>query len=317
MAAISTTLMSLLSPGDHVVFQEAIYGGTQSLILKEFQRLGIDYSFVPCTAESLVDAVQANTRVVYAETPANPLMQIVDLQRLSDLLTSKDVITVVDNTFASPINQNPIELGIQMVLHSGTKYLGGHSDLTFGAVVGRSDLVDRVYEKAVLYGGNLNSLSIYLIQRSIKTLEVRVSRQNENALQLAEFLQRHALIEKVFYPGLASHPGHEIARSQMRGFGGMMSFELSHRVQPREFLEHLELIAPAVSLGGIESTATLPAYTSHKPVPKDVRERAGITDRMVRLSVGIESADDLVRDLDQALTMFAPCNSGAQLQTNT
>ena len=260
MAAISTTLMSLLSPGDHVVIQEAIYGGTQSLILKEFQRLGIEYSFVPCTAEALVDAVKSNTKVVYTETPANPLMQIVDLRRLSELLKSKEVITVVDNTFATPINQNPIELGIQLVLHSGTKYLGGHSDLTFGAVAGRSDLIDRVYQRAVLYGGNLNSLSIYLIQRSIKTLEVRVNRQNENALKLAEYLQDHALIERVFYPGLNGHPGHAIARDQMRGFGGMMSFELSTQVPPREFLERLELIAPAVSLGGVESTATLPAF---------------------------------------------------------
>lgn len=305
MAAISTALTSFLSPGDHAVFQEAIYGGTQSLILEEFDRLGIKYSFAACNSDALIAAIQPNTRIVYAETPANPLLQVVDLPKLVAGTKSRDVITIVDNTFASPINQNPLKLGIDVVIHSGTKYLGGHSDLSFGAVVARQALIDPIYRKAIHYGGNLNALSCYLIERSIKTLAIRVNQQNQNALRIAEFLAGHSCIDQVFYPGLDSHPGHMIAASQMTGFGGMLSFCLAENLSAKRFLESLELIAPAMSLGAVESTVTIPAFTSHKPLPQELREELGISNQLVRMSVGVESANDLIDDLKHALTRAA------------
>jgi cystathionine beta-lyase/cystathionine gamma-synthase len=305
MAAISTTLTSFLSPGDHAVFQDAIYGGTQSLVLEEFDRLGIEYTFAACNSDALIAAVKPNTRIVYAESPANPLLQVVDLRRLVDGAKSKNVITIVDNTFASPINQNPLEFGIDVVIHSGTKYLGGHSDLSFGAVVGNQEFIDRIYRKAIHYGGNLNALSCYLIERSIKTLAIRVNQQNLNAQRVAEFLAGHGCVDQVFYPGLKSHPGHSIAAAQMTGFGGMLSFCLAENLSAKSFLESLELIAPAMSLGAVESTVTIPALTSHKPLPQELREELGISDQLVRMSVGIESAQDLIQDLERALSRAA------------
>ena len=301
MAAISTTLMSLVSPGEHVVFQDAIYGGTQSLILKEFERLGIEFTFAECSAKALVEAVRPNTKVVYAETPANPLMQVVDLAQVAEQVKGQGITTVVDNTFASPINQNPIRLGFDVVVHSGTKYLGGHSDVCFGAVVSRADLIERIHATSKLYGGSLNALSLYLVERSLKTLAVRVKQQNENAQRIAEFLEQHSQVESVNYPGLKSHPHHAIACKQMTGFGGMLSFELDSDIQPIQFLKNLKLVTAAMSLGGVETTVTLPALTSHQPVPKEIREKAGITDRLVRLSVGIESVADLINDFEQAI----------------
>lgn len=303
MAAISTVFRALLSRGDHVVLQNALYGGTQSFALKEFDTLGIEYSLIECDAESLADAIQPNTRVVYLETPANPLMQLVDLQELGSRIGSQPIISVVDSTFASPVNQNPIELGIDLVIHSGTKYLGGHSDLCFGAVVGNTALIERVHEKAVLYGGSLNPFSLYLIERSMKTLFVRVQKQNQNAMDLATFLDGQSQIETVYYPGLETHPGHAIASKQMRGFGGMLSFRLGPSISAIDFAQRLKLIAPAMSLGGVDSTVTIPSFTSHKAVPEQDRKAAGIDEQLVRFSVGIESVDDLIEDLRQALTI--------------
>lgn len=300
MAAITTTLRALLNRGDHVVLQRALYGGTQSFVLKEFETLGIEYTIADSDAESLVAAIQPHTRVVYAETPANPLMEVIDLAELASNIATKPIVSIVDSTFASPVNQNPIELGIDMVIHSGTKYLGGHSDLSFGAVVGSTKHMAPIYEKAILYGGNLNPFSLYLIERSMKTLFVRVEKQNQNAMELAQFLEGHDLVDSVFYPGLASHPGHAIASQQMRGFGGMLSFRLATGIQGKDLLQNLSLITPAMSLGGVETTVTLPTYTSHKPVPKAEREAAGITEQLVRMSVGIESKDDLIADLEHA-----------------
>ena len=303
MSAITTTFLGLLSPGDHVVLQKALYGGTHSFALNEFVKHGVEFTLVDCEAISLIDAVRKNTRIVYVETPANPLMEIVDLKTIASHLRDSNIITVADNTFASPINQNPIEMGIDVVIHSGTKYLGGHSDLSFGAVVGSSETIEQIYRKAILLGGNLNPLSLYLIERSIRTLFIRVQQQNANALKIAEELEEHELINRVHYPGLTSHPNHEIAIKQMAGFGGMLSFELDRSVHVRTFLKSLQLVAPAMSLGGIESTVTLPTATSHKPIPRPLREQAGIKDNLVRMSVGIEAAEDLVADLRQALVV--------------
>ena len=285
---------------------EALYGGTHSFVLKEFAKRNIEYTLAPCNSTTLIDAIQNNTRVVYAESPANPLMKVIDLRRLADGLRSKNIVSVVDNTFASPVNQNPINFGIDLCIHSGTKYLSGHSDLSFGTVVGDDESIERIYQQAILLGGNLNPFSLYLIERSIKTLFLRVRQQNENALRIAKVLEAHDLITKVNYPGLESHPEHDIAKNQMAGFGGMMSFELKCGISPKSFFEALNLIAPAMSLGGVESTITIPAVTSHKPIPKEAREKAGITDQLVRLSVGIESTEDLLADLEQALRRVSP-----------
>jgi cystathionine beta-lyase len=301
MAAITTTLMALLRRGDHIVLQNALYGGTHSLVVKEFADAGIEYSFAPSNVESMMAAVKPNTRLIYAETPANPLLEIIDLEQLATQASKNAIMTVVDNTFASPINQNPLQSGIDIVLHSGTKYLGGHSDLSFGAVVSLQDIIDQVYEKAVHYGGNVNALTCYLIERSIKTLAIRVQQQNRNAGILADFLSKQPGIDQVFYPGLKTHPGHAIAAAQMSGFGGMVSFSLAEGISPTTFLQSLELIEPAMSLGAVESTVTIPALTSHKPMSAAQRKELGISDQLVRMSVGIESADDLVHDLENAL----------------
>lgn len=301
MAAITTTLSSLLNRGDHIVLQRAIYGGTHTYVLEEFKRVGIEFTFVGCDLDEIAAAIRPETRVVYAETPANPLLQIMDLTGLAKIAAAKNIVSVVDNTFASPINQNPIDLGIDLVVHSGTKYLGGHSDLSFGTAVGDRDNVERIRQKAVLYGGSLNPLSIYLAERSIKTLAVRVERQNQNAMSLANALDQHSAVEAVYYPGLSRHTGHHVAAEQMHGFGGMMSFSLASEQSPLKFLHSLNLIEAAMSLGGVETTATLPARTSHKSMPEEEREQQGITDQLVRLSVGIESDQDLINDLDQAL----------------
>ena len=248
MAAITTTLSSMVVPGDHIVLQSAIYGGTHSYAIHEFERLGIEFTFSDCDLDSLSNAMRPETKVVYVETPANPLLQIVDLAGLAKIASEKNIVSVVDNTFASPINQNPIELGINVSLHSGTKYLGGHSDLSFGAAVGDKENLQRIRQKAVLYGGSLNSLSVYLAERSIKTLAVRVEKQNLNALSLARFLEQHSAVDRVFYPGLESHSGHAVAKQQMHGFGGMMSFSLADKLPALEFLKRLQTIEAAMEI---------------------------------------------------------------------
>ncbi|XZE56614.1 trans-sulfuration enzyme family protein [Planctomycetaceae bacterium SH139] len=301
MAAISTTLLSVLKRGDHVVLQDALYGGTHLLVLKEFEQAGIAYTFARTDTRSLVAAIQPTTKAIYIETPSNPLLDIVDLKSAANEGRSRGITTIVDNTFATPINQNPIDLGVDVVLHSGTKYLGGHSDLCFGAVVGCEETVELIRQKAVLFGGSINALTCYLIERSIKTLSIRVEKQNENAMQLASYLDQHPRVERVFYPGLASHPDHEIARQQMSGFGGMLSFRLTNDISPIGFLRSLQLISPALSLGGVESTATIPAFTSHKAMPASDRSKLGLTEQLIRLSVGIETAQDLIADLELAL----------------
>ena len=301
MAAISTTLFSILRRGDHIVLQRSLYGGTHSLVVEEFENAGISFAFASCDAQSLIESIQSNTKVIYIETPSNPLLEIVDLAGVAEKARSRGVMTVVDNTFASPINQNPIRHGIDVVIHSGTKYLGGHSDLCFGVVVGTDAIVECIRMKAVLHGGSVNAHTCSLIERSLKTLAIRVQRQNENAVQIADFLQEHPGIEDVYYPGLFSHPGHETARRQMSGFGGMLSFRLIPDISPRDFLQKLELITPAMSLGGVESTATIPAYTSHKAMTAAERTKLGISEQLVRLSVGIEAGMDLIQDLEQAL----------------
>jgi len=302
MAAISTVLLSFLKAGDHVVLQDEIYGGSHAFVELFFERFGIHYSFVATDTKSIESAIRPETRIIYIETPTNPLLSIVDIQEVAKIAKRNSCVTVIDNTFATPIHQNPIKLGIDIVIHSGTKYLGGHSDLSCGAIVTTSDLACNIRETATHFGGNLNPLTCYIMERSLKTLSVRVNKQTENGFQIAQFLNKHSKIKSVYYPGLSNHPGHSIACEQMDGFGAMLSFELNiSNLSADKFMKNLQLITPAVSLGGIETTICDPARTSHAKISAEVRSRQGITDSLLRLSVGIENVEDLIKDIDQAL----------------
>ena len=302
MAAISTAIFSLLSTGDHIVLQRNIYGGTHHFATAEFDKFGIQYTLVSNNIAELESAIRPNTRIIYIESPSNPLLLITDMADVARLAKSKDILTLMDNTFATPINQNPLDFGIDIVLHSGTKYIGGHSDICCGAVVASRALIARIRESASNFGGSLNALTCYLLERSLKTMGIRVAQQNINALAIARHLQKNSLIRKVNYPGLENHPGFEIAAGQMKGFGGMLSFELDdQRIAPREFLKKLSLIKPALSLGGVETIICAPVATSHAKMSSAERAELGITGSLLRLSVGIEDVDDIVADIDQAL----------------
>jgi cystathionine beta-lyase len=302
MAAVSSVLLSFLNSGDHCIFQHGLYGGTLHFIAKEFERFGIGYTILQNNKpDSFKKAIRKNTRLVYVESPSNPLLSIVDLIEISDICRHNNCISIIDNTFASPINQNPINLGIDIVLHSATKYLGGHSDICAGVVLSDSQNIDRIMHTSMSLGGSLNALMCYLLERSIKTLAIRVEKQNQNAGLIAEFLQHHPQVEKVYYPGLSSHTGHEIAKRQMTGFGGMVSFELSGQ-DITAFQKRLQLIKPSMSLGGVESIICAPVATSHRLVPEKQRKEEGIKDNLLRLSVGIEEVHDILADLEQAIS---------------
>jgi cystathionine beta-lyase/cystathionine gamma-synthase len=302
MAAISTAALSLVGAGDHAIFQDELYGGTHAFVVNELNRLGVEYSLVGGRPEDFQRALRPTTRLMYLESPSNPLLGIVDVRAVSEVARAARVVTVIDSTFASPVLQNPLELGIDVVVHSGTKYLGGHSDLCCGAALSSCALIERMRHTALSLGGTLNAADCSLLERSLKTISIRVERQSSNAQALAEFLAGHGKVERVYYPGLKSHPGHAIARSQMRAFGGMLSFEPKTRTGGTDgFLRHLELITPALSLGGVESTICAPVATSHRKMTAEARTRLGIRDSLLRLSVGIEEWEDLREDLEKAL----------------
>jgi len=301
MAAITSTLFTFLNQGDHVIFQSALYGGTIHFIGQELTRFGIEYSFVNSTdVKDYEKAVYENTKVIYIETPSNPLLKITNLEDIANMAKSKNILSIIDNTFASPINQNPIDWWMDIVIHSATKYLSGHHDITAGAVISSREMIEKIRETARNFGGSLDARICYLLERSLKTLHLRVERQNENALQIARFLQDHSMVEKVNYPGLESHPGHATAKRQMKGYGGMLSFELK---DPRiiEFQKNLKLIRPAVSLGGVDTIVSSPVLTSHKSLSNEELEREGIGETLIRLSAGIENVDEVMEDLDQAM----------------
>ncbi len=303
MAAISTAMLAFLSSGDHAVLQRDIYGGTHHFVTAEFERFGIEYTFVSNRAEEIEQAVRKNTKIVYIETPSNPLVLITDIKATVRIARAQKAISIIDNTFATPINQNPIDLGIDIVTHSGTKYLGGHSDLCCGAALTRKDLAGKIAATAANLGGSLNALTCYLLERSLKTLGIRVEKQNQNAGEIAAYLQKDPRIRKVYYPGLENHPAHAVAKNQMKGFGGMLAFELgSGAPDPERFLRNLKLITPALSLGGVETIICSPAKTSHEKITAAERAELGITDNMLRLSVGIENPADIIADLDGALS---------------
>ena len=302
MAAISTVIFTFLQSGDHVILQRDLYGGTHHFAKVEFERFGIEYSFVSNKATDIERAIQPNTRIIYIESPSNPLLLITDIEAIAQVAKTRQILTVIDNTFATPINQNPLDLGIDIVVHSGTKYIGGHSDLCCGAALASDKLITAIKKSAANLGGSLNAFTCYLIERSLKTLAIRVAKQNANALTIARRVQRIAQIERVHYPGLESHPDFETAAKQMQGFGGMLSFELkAGQAEPYRFLTRLKLIKPALSLGGVETIICSPAQTSHLKMTNEDRAKLGITDNLLRLSVGIEDSDDLIADIENAL----------------
>ncbi len=303
MAAITSVLLTFLRQGDHAIFQTGLYGGTFHFVTTELERFGIGYDISadnePATFEGLI---KENTRMIYIETPSNPLLKVTDIKATVNLARSHKLITVIDNTFASPINQNPHQMGIDVVIHSATKYLGGHADICAGAVASGKEHMLRIRDMARGLGGSLNAQTVYLLERSIKTLALRIEQQNSNAQYMAEKLSVHPSIGKVYYPGLADHPGHEIARQQMSGFGGMLSFEIMD-IDPVQFQRKLKLIKPSVSLGGVDTIICSPSLTSHRHLSPLDKKNEGISHNLLRLSVGIEDADDLMDDMEQALSL--------------
>ena len=302
LGAVSSTMFSFLKSGDHVILHDSIYGGTINLVNTEFKKFNIDFSYIDINdVDLLKSTIKKNTRIIYFETPTNPLLQIVDISLISSVVKENNIISIIDNTFASPINQNPINFGIDLVIHSATKYLGGHSDILAGTVSGTKEHIEKIKKSGINYGANLSDYTVWLLERSIKTLSVRVNAQNQNALDLAKFLDDNALIKKVFYPGLENHLSHEIASKQMNGFGGMMSFEVTDKINTEDFVSDLKIISPTMSLAGVESSITSPSKTSHKKVDPQIRKKLGISDNLLRFSVGIEDIEDLMLDLDKSL----------------
>lgn len=302
MAAISTSIMANVKQGDHIIFQEDLYGGTRNFIKSEFHKYGIEYSFSGgLNTKDFEDKIKPNTVGIYIETPSNPLLKLVDLKAISLLAKKNSIWTMIDNTFASPVNQNPIDHGIDIVLHSATKYLGGHSDISAGAVISSQGKIDNILNSAKNFGGNLSDYTVWLLERSMKTLFIRVREQTNNAKKLAIMLEENENIAKVYYPGLKSHESYEIAKQQMNDFGAMMSFDLERKIDVNVFLKSLKIIKPGMSLAGVETTVNLPMKTSHGLLTQEERDSQGIGDKLIRLSVGIESLDDLYIDLNQAL----------------
>ncbi|MGA0264849.1 MAG: trans-sulfuration enzyme family protein [Lysobacterales bacterium] len=305
MAAISSIMMGLLHPGEHAVVLEGMYGGTYSLVTTEFRRLGIEFSISSGEPDDIKEKIRPNTRLLFVESPTNPLLSILDLAAIASIARAKDIVCAIDNTFATPILQNPVEHGFDLVMHSGTKYLGGHSDLCCGVVVGPVHLMERIRAHALMHGGSLNAQECYLLERSLKTLELRVLRQSENALQLASALEGSNRVAQVHYPGLAAHPRHDVAERQMKAFGGMLSFRVTDGVDPDAFLRALDWIPCAVSLGGVETMVCQPVATSHQRMQHEERERLGITPQLIRVSVGIENPEDITEEVLGALDSAA------------
>jgi methionine-gamma-lyase len=301
-AAISSALLAALRSGDEVIATRQIYGGTFCLFRDTLPRLGIRTHFVEANLEGVERLVNANTRVLYVELPTNPTLQIVDLKKAAGLARKHKLLSIVDSTFASPVLQKPLELGFDLVLHSATKYLAGHSDIVGGAVAGSRVWLGRVRETMIHLGGSMDPGAGYLLIRGLKTLEVRVDRQCRTALAVARFLQRHPKIARVYYPGLESHPNHRLAQRQMRGYGGMLAFDVKGGLSAaRRFCDRAKIFLLAASLGGVESLIVLPIYTSHYGMSKVELEAAGVSPGTVRVSIGLEDASDLIADMRQAL----------------
>ncbi|NRR90480.1 aminotransferase class I/II-fold pyridoxal phosphate-dependent enzyme [Winogradskyella undariae] len=302
MAAISTMFLAFLKQGDHIVVQNTLYGGTVNFIKEEFPKYGIEFTFTNgYKVEDFDEAIKPNTKLIHIETPSNPLMTITDIKAIAKLGKSRGVLTSIDNTFASPVNQNPMDLGIDMVMHSATKYLGGHSDILAGVVASTEEHIERIWNVGKNLGGNLSDMTVWMLERSMKTLGLRVKAQTNNAVKLAKWLEKHPKVAKVYYPGLKSHPEHKLAKSQMSGYGAMLSFELTEDLDAYKFQKELQLIKSSMSLAGVESTVISPHLTSHALLTQEERDAVGISDQLIRFSVGIEEVKDLKQDINQAI----------------
>lgn len=303
MAAISTALLSVLETGDHLLVQDCLYGGTHTFIRDDFKAMGLSYDFIDGRApETWKEKLKPRTKAVYVETLTNPLLQIADHTAVTAFAREHGLVSLIDNTFASPVNFRPADLGFDIILHSCSKYLNGHSDVVAGALIGRADLVEKAALKLIRLGGTLDPHACFLLHRGIKTLAVRVRHQNAGALSLARFLESHPAVKQVNYPGLPGHPHHKEAVKLFDGFGGMLSFELKGGAEKaKRFLDEIRLGIIAPSLGGVETLLTRPATTSHHTLTPEARQNLGISDGLIRLSVGLESAEDIQADLDHAL----------------
>jgi cystathionine beta-lyase/cystathionine gamma-synthase len=306
MAAISTTLLTVLGAGDHLLAQNCLYGGTFDLLTNDLPRLGIERTFIDADqAESWPASLKTNTRAIYVEAMTNPLLDVADLKAVVRFARDCGLISIIDATFASPVNFHPLDLGFDLVLHSATKYLNGHSDIVGGVVAGSSELIGRITHQLNHLGGTLDPHAAWLLNRGLKTLALRVRQQNHSALTIAKFLSNHGTVRRVNYPGLSTHPRHARARELFEGFGGVLSFELDGPVQrAEEFMHRAQIPIIAASLGGVETLLTRPATTSHAGMTPEQRQQLGISDRLIRMSVGIEATDELVDDLAQALGSY-------------
>lgn len=303
MGAITTAIMSLLKKGDHVVAQRSLYAGTTALLENVLPRWGLECTFVDQTdVNNFAQAIRPSTKLIYVETPTNPLMRLTDLSAVADLANKRNITTIADNTLATPVNQRPLEYGIDVVVHSATKYIGGHHDVTAGVIVSSEAFIERMWNLHIVLGAALSPFDGWLLLRSLRTLGVRVERHNQNALALAQFLEFHPKVARVNYPGVESHPQHELARHQMSGFTGTMSVELRGNYQSAErFVSSLKLAAYAASLGGFESLVVHPAAMWSKQLSPDQLRSMGVSESLVRISVGLEDEDDLINDFAQAL----------------
>jgi cystathionine beta-lyase/cystathionine gamma-synthase len=319
MGAITTTILALLKAGDHIVAQRDIYGGVTKFLSAWLPKLGIETTFVDTNDyQQFARAIRPSTKLLHLESPTNPTLRVVDFKKAAALAKERGLISIVDSTFGTPINQRPAEYGIDLVMHSGTKYLSGHADLTCGVVSGRRELIDRIDESRKTLGNCMDPHAAWLLIRGLKTLAVRVARHNENALRVAEFLEQHATVRRVYYPFLKSHPEHTIARAQMSGGSGMVTFEVEGSGEDAcRVSEAMRLFTLATSLGGVESLVSIPLLTSHAMISAEQRREMGVNEQMVRLSVGIESVEDLIGDLGRALEVVrgrvtVPVRTGAR-----
>ncbi len=317
MAAISTALLTVLSAGDHLLAQNCLYGGTHDFVNRDLPAFGIEFDFIDAAdPDSWKSKLRPNTKAIYVETMTNPLIEVGELQAVPKFAQAHGLVSLIDNTFASPINFRPAEWGFDLSLHSCTKYLNGHNDIVAGAVIGRAELIEKITHKLNHLGGSLDPHACFLLHRGMKTLAVRMKQHNESALKIAQFLERHPKISKVNYPGLESHPGHKRAKEMFDGFSGMLSFELSGTRPAQagdplrgkedlraaeQFMKKVTLPTIAPSLGGVESLLTRPAITSHAGLSPEDRHKLGITDGLIRMSVGIEATEDILEDFEQAL----------------
>lgn len=304
MAAIVTSIMAFARSGDHIVAAKAIYPSAYHVLDQNLAKLGIETTFVDATdPQNVASAVRSNTRVIYTETPGNPLLALSDLEAIARIAKEAGAISICDNTFATPVNQAPIKWGIDVVIHSATKYLNGHGDAVGGIILGTRELISRIKTDTLIYlGGVLSPFNSYLILRGTETLPIRVRQHNSNAMQVARFLEGHRRVSSVAYPGLESHPQHALARKQMSGFGGMISFEIRGGLDAgARLMDRLELCSLATSLGDVRSLISHPASTTHSVLSSESREMQGVTDGLVRLSVGLEDVEDIIADLDYGL----------------